>query len=181
MLPLETPDPCVFCIGEPKEEATVYAEYARANPLSGQVDIEAGLMCAACLDYHRFVAEHQPTQHGFRWIALENVELSCGTPSRVIDWSQGQRAGNQALFQAPLLPVLMDRIQYCREVEETLIHLAVQMYLNGDVTDENLWRALSGERVPVHIARAIYERLGFVPFARFPLKKIEEDRTPCLA
>ncbi len=163
MLPLETPDPCVFCIGEPKDEATMYAEAAREKPSSGEVEIEAGLMCAACLDYHRFVAERHPTQYGFRWIALGAVELSCGTPSRVIDWSKGQRAGNQVFFQVPLLPVMMDRIQYCRDIEETLIILAVQMYLNGDVADENLWRALSGERVPVHIARAIYERLGLVP------------------
>lgn len=171
---------CVFCPGPIRSEGLFYAEYAKRARQTELVEIEAGLVCESCLDYFVFRGRRAPDQAAVRWIQLENVQLSCGTPTQVIAWPKGEKAGDQSLFQVALLPVLMDRLQLCREEPDALVQLAVQMYQNGDVSDENLWRALSWERLPAAIARSIYERLGFKPFAGYPLQKVE-DTEPCLA
>lgn len=62
--------------------------------------------------------------------------------------------------------------------DELKIDFIVDTYRAGEITDYQLWEALSSYHGPVSSAQAhvIYSKLGYVPFAGYPLERIMSKR-----
>jgi hypothetical protein len=83
---------------------------------------------------------------------------------------------------APAMLIFSDRealyaqLDAIKDVQER-IDACIRMYQAGEIRDEQLWRLLGDEYGPFSAthARKAYERMGFVPFAGFPLVKLRPE------
>jgi hypothetical protein len=83
------------------------------------------------------------------------------------------------MLMAESRQAIIDRLDQVKDVHQRM-ETCIQMYRAAEIADEQLWRLLGDESGPFSVthARQVYERLGFVPFAGFPLVKLRPEEPP---